>query len=96
MFTSISELIAATSEDEEEATRRGKVLALAEIAFKTGVAIAEGVSSAMAVPFPANLAAIVTTIATVVSNMASAITTVKSAKFAEGGLVTGEGTGDER
>lgn len=93
MFTSISELIAATSEDEEEATRRGKVLALAEIAFKTGVAIAEGVSSAMAVPFPANLAAIVTTIATVVSNMASAITTVKSAKFAEGGLVTGEGTG---
>lgn len=93
MFTSISELIAATSEDEEEATRRGKVLALAEIAFKTGVAIAEGVSSAMAVPFPANLAAIVTTIATVVSNMASAITTVKSAKFADGGLVTGEGTG---
>lgn len=93
MFTSISELIAATSEDEEEATRRGKVLALAEIAFKTGVAIAEGVRSAMAVPFPANLAAIVTTIATVVSNMASAITTVKSAKFAEGGLVTGEGTG---
>lgn len=93
MFTSISELITATSEDEEEATRRGKVLALAEIAFKTGVAIAEGVSSAMAVPFPANLAAIVTTIATVVSNMASAITTVKSAKFAEGGLVTGEGTG---
>lgn len=93
MFTSISELIAATSEDEEEATRRGKVLALAEIAFKTGVAIAEGVSSAMAVPFPANLAAIVTTIATVVSNMASAISTVKSAKFAEGGLVTGEGTG---
>ena len=93
MFTSISELIAATSEDEEEATRRGKVLALAEIAFKTGVAIAEGVSSAMAVPFPANLAAIVTTISTVVSNMASAISTVKSAKFAEGGLVTGEGTG---
>lgn len=93
MFTSISELIAATSEDEEEATRRGKVLALAEIAFKTGVAIAEGVSSAMAVPFPANLAAIVTTIATVVSNMASAISTVKSAKFAEGGLVTGDGTG---
>lgn len=93
VFSAIGELIQATSSDEEEAAKRGKVLALAEIAFSTGVAIAEGVSSAMAVPFPANLAAIATTIATVISNMASAITTVNSAKFAEGGLVTGEGTG---
>lgn len=93
VFSAIDELIQATSSDEEEAAKRGKVLALAEIAFSTGVAIAEGVSSAMAVPFPANLAAIATTIATVLSNMGSAITTVNSAKFAEGGLVTGEGTG---
>lgn len=93
VFSAIGELIQATSADEEEAAKRGKVLALAEIAFSTGVAIAEGVSSAMAVPFPANLAAIATTIATVISNIASAITTVNSAKFAEGGLVTGEGTG---
>lgn len=93
VFSAIGKLIQATSSDEEEAAKRGKVLALAEIAFSTGVAIAEGVSSAMTVPFPANLAAIATTIATVISNMASAITTVNSAKFAEGGLVTGEGTG---
>ena len=93
VFGALGELIQATSEDEEEAAKRGKVLALAEIAFSTGVAIAEGVSSAMAVPFPANLAAIATTIATVISNIATAISTVNSAKFAEGGLVTGEGTG---
>lgn len=93
LFSSISELIQNTSADEEEATRRGKTLALAEIAFSTGVAIAEGVSSAMAVPFPANLAAIISTIATVISNIATATSIVNSAKFAEGGLVTGEGTG---
>lgn len=93
LFSSLRALIDATSEDEEEATKRGKILALAEIAFNTGVAIAEGVSSAMAVPFPANLAAITTTIATVISNIATALSTVNSAKFAEGGLVTGEGTG---
>lgn len=93
LFTSLSQLIQATSEDEEEATRRGKVLALAEIAFSTGVAIAEGVSSAMSVPFPGNIVAVVTTIATVLANIATAITTVKSAKFATGGLVQGAGSG---
>lgn len=93
VFGAIGELIQATSTSEEDAARRGKVIALAEIAFSTGTAIAEGVSSAMAVPFPANLAAIATTIATVISNIATAISTVNSAKFSEGGLVTGEGTG---
>lgn len=93
VFSAIGELIQATSENEEDAAKRGKVIALAEIAFSTGVAIAEGVSSAMAVPFPANLAAIASTIAAVISNIAAAITTVNSAKFSTGGLVTGEGTG---
>ena len=92
MFSAMSDMISATSESEEEAARRGKVLALAEIAFNTGVAIAEGVASASAVPFPFNLAAIVTTIATVLSNIAAATKTVQTAKFADGGLVTGPGT----
>ena len=92
MFSAMSDMISATSESEEEAARRGKVLALAEIAFNTGVAIAEGVASASAVPFPFNLAAIVTTIATVLSNIAAATKAVQTAKFADGGLVTGPGT----
>ena len=46
----------------------------------------------MSVPFPANLAAIATTIATIIGGMTSAISTVKGAKFATGGLVTGPGT----
>lgn len=70
-----------------------KTLALAEIAINTGKAIAAGVAQSQSVPFPANLVAIATTIATVLANITTAINTVKSAKFASGGLVTGPGTG---
>lgn len=70
-----------------------KTLALAEIAINTGKAIAAGVAQSQSVPFPANLAAIATTVATVLANITTAISTVKSAKFATGGLVTGPGTG---
>jgi hypothetical protein len=70
-----------------------KVLALAEIAINTGKAIAAGVAQAQSVPFPGNIAAIATTVATILANIATAISTVKSAKFAKGGLITGAGTG---
>lgn len=70
-----------------------KVLALAEIAINTGKAIAAGVAQAQSVPFPGNIAAIATTVATILTNITTAISTVKSAKFATGGLVTGPGTG---
>ena len=70
-----------------------KTLALAEIAINTGKALAAGIAQAQSVPFPANLAAIATTVATILSNIAVATKTVKSAKFATGGLVTGPGTG---
>lgn len=70
-----------------------KVLALAQIAIDTGKAISAGVASAMSVPFPGNLGAIATTVATVLANIATAIKTVKSAKFSTGGDVKGAGTG---
>lgn len=70
-----------------------KTLALAEIAINTGKALAAGIAQAQSVPFPANLVAIATTVATILSNIAVATKTVKSAKFATGGLVTGPGTG---
>ncbi len=70
-----------------------KTLALAEIAINTGKALAAGIAQAQSVPFPANLAAIATTVATILSNIATATKTVKSAKFATGGLVIGPGTG---
>lgn len=70
-----------------------KTLALGEIAVNTGVALAQGIKQAQSVPFPANIAAIATTVATILANIATAIKTVNSAKFAEGGLIEGAGTG---
>jgi hypothetical protein len=75
-----------------------KAIALAEVALNTGQAISSGIASAMAVGFPANIGAILTTISAVISGIAQAKSAIKSAniptaKFAQGGLVTGEGTG---
>lgn len=80
-------------ESNEGLAKFSKVLALGEIAVNTGKAIAAGVAQAQSVPFPGNIAAIATTVATILANIATAIKTVKSAKFATGGLVTGPGTG---
>lgn len=70
-----------------------KVLALAKIAINSGVAIAQGIAASQDVPFPGNLVAMATTIGTIAANIGAAISTVKGAKFARGGLVVGEGTG---
>lgn len=70
-----------------------KVLALAQIAIDTGKALAAGIAQAQSVPFPANIAAVATTVATILANIAAAKKAVQSAKFATGGLVTGAGTG---
>lgn len=88
-----SEMFSAMSEHNKTLARAAKVLALAEIAIHTGVAIAAGIKQAqLAGPFPANLAAIATTVAAIMGGITSAIKTVKSAKFASGGLVTGPGS----
>ncbi|MBP1615568.1 MAG: hypothetical protein H6Q13_3016 [Bacteroidetes bacterium] len=89
----LSTLADAASEHSKGLAMASKVLALAEIAINTGKAIAAGVAQAQSVPFPGNIVAIATTIATVLANITTAIKTVKSAKFATGGLVTGEGSG---
>lgn len=72
-----------------------KKLAVAKIAINTATAIAQGVSGAMAVPFPANIPALLATITAVISGIAQAKSALSQAnvpKFAQGGLVTGEGT----
>ena len=89
---SLSKLLETAGDDNKAAAKASKVLALAEIAISQGVAIANGVKGAMSTPFPANIAAIATTISTIVAAITSAISTVKSAKFARGGAVFGEGT----
>lgn len=90
---SLSALADAASEHSRELAMASKVLALAEIAINTGKAIAAGIAQSQSVPFPGNIAAIATTITTVLTNITSAINTVKSAKFAQGGSVSGPGSG---
>lgn len=95
MLGSLGSLFDEYSEQSKAAAVASKAIALGQIAIDTGTAIAGGVSQAMSVPFPANLAAIATTIATVMANILTAKKTIESAKFANGGIVTGTSyTGD--
>lgn len=90
---SLISLLEAVGEEGSAAAKMAKVIALAQIAIDTGKALSAGIASASAVPFPGNLVAIATTVATVLANIATAISTVKSAKFAKGGKVNGPGDG---
>ena len=91
----LSNLLDQFGEDNKAAAIASKALALGQIAVQTGIALAEGIAQSQSVPFPANIAAIATTVATVLANIATAVSTVKSAKFAQGGIVGGTSyTGD--
>lgn len=92
-YNDVMKAMSAMGEHSKALGKVAKIMGLAQIAVDTGKAISAGVASAMAVPFPANLAAIATTVATVLTNMATAISSIKSAKFATGGLVEGAGSG---
>lgn len=89
---SLIDLISAIGDENKAAAVAAKVIALAQIAIDTGVAISKAVATSAGKGFWGFLAEVGPFIATIVSNMATAIKTVKSAKFATGGDVTGEGT----
>lgn len=92
---SLIDLLATIGEHDKNAARLSKILALFKVAVNTGVAISEGIKAATALGWPAMIPAIATATATVLTNMATAVSTVNSAKenFAEGGKVNGPGTG---
>lgn len=91
VFGGLTSIMDAFGDDNKAAAVASKVLALAEVAINTGKAISAGVASAMATPFPGNIAAVATTIATVMANITTAIKTINSAKFADGGVAEGGG-----
>lgn len=91
--TSMINMLDTLGESNSAFAKMSKIITLAQIAIDTGKALSAGIASASSLPYPANLAAIATTVATVLANVATAISTVKSAKFAEGGKVIGPGTG---
>lgn len=93
VFGGLASIAEQFADNNKAMAKLAKILALGEIAINTGKAIAAGVAQAQSVPFPANIGAIATTVATVLANMGTAISTVKSAKFAHGGTVEGHATG---
>lgn len=90
---SLTGLLDVLGEDNKEFALMSKMITLFQITVDTGKALSSGIASASSLPYPANLAAIATTVATVLANIATAVTTVKSANFAKGGKVEGPGTG---
>lgn len=90
----LSDALGEFAEESKAAAIAQKVLALAEIAVSTGEAIAGIVKSASKeLTVPQRIANFTQGMAMVLTNIASATKTIKSAKFADGGLVTGAGTG---
>lgn len=96
-FKSISDgiigLMEKLGEEDKEIAKMAKIVALAQIAIDTGVAISNTVREASKIMYPANIPIIAGGIATVMANIAAAITSVKSAKFARGAVnIGGAGT----
>lgn len=81
VFNSLSQLA-------EEGSAEQKSLALIGIALDTAVALTSGIASSQDIPYPGNLVAMATTIATVLANIAQAKSYIEG--FAEGGY-TGDG-----
>ena len=98
-FGSLSSIYKQMSEDEnkseaerEAAARKAKTWSALQIAANAGTAIAKGVAGAMDTPFPANIAALATTLAAVLSAIAQA-KALAAEGHAGGGVVGNRFTG---
>lgn len=87
-----SSMIDTFAEDNENLAAFAKTIALFNIGLSTAEALAKGVASAQAVGFPANIPAIATTIAAIMTNIAKAKqleNKEKNPKYADGGEISG-------
>lgn len=90
-----SSVLEAFADDNETLAEFAKTIALFNIGLNTAEAISKGVASAQSVPFPGNIAAVATTIATIMANIVKAKQLLskeknpKAPKFGGGGDVTG-------
>lgn len=98
-FGSLSSIYKQMSEDEnnseaerEAAAKNAKTWSALQIAANAGTAIAKGVAGAMDTPFPANIAALATTLAAVISAIAQA-KALAAEGHAGGGVVGNRFTG---
>lgn len=91
----LSDLLQQAAGDNKAMAQLAKVLAISEVSIAQGVAISNAVKTATSssATWVDMLAAIGTVVASVTAIMGTAMSSVRSAKFAEGGLVTGPGSG---
>ena len=91
MFSSLSDVVGEESGKVFQAIGSSISAVGQAIAKISALMMAEGVESVMALPFPANMAALATIIGTITSVIGS-IASVASQQFAEGGIVKGSTT----
>ena len=112
-FGQISDLMAQYGEENEAAAKASKAFALMQVVLSNGISIAEGakgiaagMASAAAVPFPGNIAAIISVVAQIGAIVGTVASTISQAKqivqgasagsFEGGGVVDGTSyTGDK-
>lgn len=95
LMDGIMNLTDAMSEKSKAAATLSKVIAIAQVAISQGVAIAKAVETATrsSATWVDMLVAIATVVAGVTTVMGTALKSIKGAKFASGGAVTGPGSG---
>ena len=90
----LANLMAQSGEENKRLAQLSKVIALAQIAIEAGVATARSISMAMkSSTITEALGEIALAATAITTGITSAISTVKSAKFATGGYVSGPGSG---
>ena len=92
-LSGVSDLFAALSETQDENSRKYLKLQKASIFMSMAASLAKSISAAVEVGWPALLATVPSTIAMMVSHFAQIKSIQSQAKYADGGLVTGPGSG---
>lgn len=92
-LSGVSDLFAALSETQSENSRKYLKLQKASIFMSMAASLAKGIASAVEVGFPALLATVPATIAMLVSQFAQIKSIESQAKYADGGYVSGAGSG---
>lgn len=91
MASAASQFASEIGENDKTLTALSKTLALATVAINTGVAISKAIAAAAGNPL--GFLQIASIVSQVLTAMATATSIIKSAKFARGGYVAGQGTG---
>lgn len=96
LVDTLSTTLDTMAEKSESFAAFSKAMALFQIGIDTATALSKGIASAQVIPFPGNLAAIVTTTTAILANIAKAkqyLSASSMPSYATGGLIEGVGSG---